>query len=188
MRLNAVPRGLADSVNTANSALLAVVDFQNNDDRTVAFHATQVSLQCSGKGNPGVPDETIRRIAFSQIESERHSLVYWILMELKHDKGRDPQLLDSLLQPIGFEVDQQTILQNWFLAAAASQRPTLSHLTELQSALRNTGPVFGRQCAKYFLQMILSDSLSEYDPAAPNNRNALSSITRKMRAWQQSNP
>ena len=121
------------------------------------------------------------------MESVRHFLVYWMLLKLKHDRGRDPQLSDSLLQPIGFEIDQQEILKAWFLAASTDQSPTQQQLSELQTALRNTGPVFGRECAKYFLQAILSDPLTEYDPAAPNNRTALNSITQKMRAWQQKN-
>ena len=184
---NEVPRSLAVSVNKSDLAVVAVADLQADNNPMIAFHATQVLLQCSGTLELPVPAEAIRATAFSPVESVRHSLVYWMLLKLKHDRGRDPQLSDSLLQPIGFEIDEQAILKEWFFAANTGQRPTQQHLTELQTALRNTGPVFGRQCAKYFLQTILSDPLTEYDPGSPNDRTALNSITRKMRAWQQKN-
>ncbi len=184
---NEVPRSLAVSVNKSDSAVVAVANLHADDNPMVAFHATQVLLQCSGTLELPVPAEAIRAAAFSPVEPVRHSLVYWMLLKLKHDRGRDPQLTDSLLQPIGFEIDEHATLNAWLLAASTGQRPTQQHLTELQTALRNTGPVFGRQCAKYFLQTILRDPLTEYDPAAPNNRTGLNSITRKLRAWQQKN-
>ncbi len=184
---NEVPRSLAVSVNKSDSAVVAVANLQADDNPMIAFHATQVLLQCSGTLELPVSAEAIRAAAFSPVESVRLSLVYWMLLKLKHDRGRDPQLSDSLLQPIGFEVDEQATLNAWFLAASTGQRPTRQHLTALQTALRNTGPIFGRQCAKHFLQTILSDPLTEYDPATPNNRTALNSVTRKMRAWQQKN-
>ena len=184
---NAIPRSLADPVNSSDTTVMAVAELRTDENAAVAFYATQVLLQCSETVERPVSVDIIRKAAFSPTESIRHSLAYWLLLELKHDQGRDPQLIDALLQPIGFQVDQQSVLKEWFIAANAGQRPTQQHLTELQTALRNTGPVFGRQCAKFFLQTILADPLSEYDPAAPSNRTALNSITRKMRTWQQKN-
>lgn len=180
-------RDLTDAVNKSDSAALAVADFRDNDHPMVMFQGTQVLLQCSGSLDRRVPDEVIRSVALSPLEPVRNSLVNWMLMELRHDRGRDQQLADSLLKPIGFPIDQQETLKGWFLAATAGARPTQQHLTELQTALQARRPVFGRQCAKYFLQIILNDPLSEYDPAAPTDRTALNGITRKLRAWQQLN-
>jgi|GEM_PF-7130140 len=126
-KTNEVPRSLAVAVNKSDSAVVAVANLAADDNPMIAFHATQVLLQCSGTVELPVPAEVIRAAAFSPVESVRHSLAYWMLLKLKHDRGRDPQLSDSLLLPIGFEIEEQAILKEWFLAANTGQRPTQQH-------------------------------------------------------------
>jgi hypothetical protein len=182
-----IPGALSKAVNDADSAIAAAAEFPDRGAASVSYYVTQVLLQCSVRSDLPVPVEQIRDAAGSPDESRRSSLIAWILGTLQRDRGRNPGLLDQLLEPAGLAVDRKAVIAGWFQAAVASRRPTLQHLTELQAGLRDPGPVLGRQCAKFFLQSILNDPLTEYDPQAPGDRNALISITRKMRAWQQSN-
>jgi hypothetical protein len=182
-----LPAALCAEFNEAANLLQKAGSIRQSNDPVTAYVATQVALQCSASGSQPLPLNLARQIAGSGNEIHRQTLVQWLVNRVQTNPSAgdaDLKLLFRLQQ-----VDRQTAakMTGWFQAAAEGRRPTVMQLTELTTGLQGSAPLFTRQCAKFFLQKILGDPLTEYDPRAPGSRTALSSVTRKVRAWQQAN-
>jgi hypothetical protein len=182
-----LPADLCSEFNEAANLLQKAASVRQSPDAATGYVATQVALQCSASGSQPLPLNLARQITGSGNEIHRQTLVQWLVTRVQQNPSAgdaDLKLLFRLQQ-----VDRQTArkMTGWFLAAAEGRRPTIMELTELTTGLHGSAPLFTKQCAKFFLQKILGDPLTEYDPRAPANRTALSSVTRKVRAWQQAN-
>jgi hypothetical protein len=182
-----LPAALCAEFNESANLLQKAASVRQSPDPVTAYVATQVTLQCSASGSQPLPLNLARQIAGSGNEIHRQTLVQWLVTRVQTNPSvgdADLKLLFRLQQ-----VDRQTAtkMTGWFQAAAEGRRPTVMQLTELTTGLQGSAPLFTKQCAKFFLQKILGDPLTEYDPRAPASRTALSSVTRKVRAWQQAN-
>ena len=182
-----LPADLCSEFNKAANLLQKAASVRQSPDAATGYVATQIALQCSVSESQPLPLKLARQIADSGNEIHRQTLVQWLVTRVQQNPSAgdaDLQLLFRLQQ-----IDRQTArkMTGWFLAAAESRRPTVMQLTELTTGLHSSSPLFTKQCAKFFLRKILGDPLTEYDPRAPANRAALSSVTRKVRAWQQAN-
>jgi len=182
-----LPADLCAEVNEAANLIQKAASVRQSTDPVTGYVATQVALQCSASGSQPLPLNLARQIADSGNEIHRQTLVQWLVARVRQNPSvgdADLKLVFRLQQ-----VDRQmaTKMAGWFLAAAEGRRPTVMQLTELTTGLQGSAPLFTKQCAKFFLQKILGDPLTEYDPRAPASRTALSSVTRKVRAWQQAN-
>jgi hypothetical protein len=182
-----LPGELCDAFNQSPNLIQQAARVRQSSDPVTGFVATQVALQCSASGADPLPLNLARQIAGSGNEAHRHTLVQWLVTRFRQNPSvgeADLKLLFRLQQ-----IDRQmaTRMTGWFQAAAEGRRPTVMQLTELTNGLRDPAPLFTKQCAKFFLQKILGDPLTEYNPRAAAGRTALSSVTRKVRAWQQAN-
>ncbi|MHC4875604.1 MAG: hypothetical protein ACYTGL_03835 [Planctomycetota bacterium] len=128
-----------------------------------------------------------RKLAASNNEAHRLALVHWLITRFREDTVTGESDLRVICRVQQVDQSTATAMRSWFRSASAKLPPTTTQLTQLMTGLRDTSPLFTRQCAKYFLQQILNDPLSEYVPTAATNRTVMSTIARKVRAWQQSN-
>jgi hypothetical protein len=187
LRREVIPTELAVALNNCSDMVAEALTFDAAGQPEMAFFATQAVLQFTPAQSRQLPVQLIGRLAGSHVEAQRQSLIEWILLTLKNRSIGRRQFLDEVCTAAGLDMTVHTDVRGWFIAALAERKPSLAELSKLSAGLRDQSSLFKRQCAKYFLQRILGDPLSEYDPAQPLNRATMNGINAKLRAWQQAN-
>jgi hypothetical protein len=182
-----LPADLCAEFNESEDLVQTAASVRQSTDPVTGYVATQVALQCSASGSQPLPLSLARQIAGSGNEIHRQTLVQWLVARVQRNPSTGDADLTLLFRLEQVDRQTETMMTGWFQAAAEGRRPTAMQLTELTTGLRDPAPLFTKQCAKFFLQKILGDPLTEYDPQTPASRTALSSVTRKVRAWQQAN-
>ncbi|MDG2130614.1 MAG: hypothetical protein P8K08_21620 [Fuerstiella sp.] len=172
--------------NTAADFAQVAVQFETSTDDTIGTIASQAALTCAVGAAQTIPTALAGRLAGSANEAHRNALIQWLVSRFRENAVVGEKDLRLICRIQKIDPATMAAMLGWFRAAMLSQPPTSAQLTELVRGLRDTSPLFTRQCAKTFLQQILNDPLSEYSAAAPGNR-AVSSIIGKVRTWQQSN-
>ncbi len=172
--------------NTAADFAQVAAQFETSADVVTGTIASQAALTCAVGAAQTIPTALAGRLAGSANEAHRNALIQWLVSRFRENAvvGESDLRLICRIQ----KANQTTTaaMLSWFRSAMLSQPPTTVQLSELVIALRDTSPLFTRQCAKTFLQQILNDPLSEYSASTPMNRAALTSIIGKVRTWQQS--
>ena len=178
---------LCDAFNTATDIVQVAARFESSPDSLTGTIASQVALRCTVAAAQAIPVNLARKLAASNNETHRLTLVHWLITRFREDTVTGESDLRVICRVQQADQTTTAAMRSWFRSASAGLPPTTTQLTQLMTGLRDTSPLFTRQCAKYFLQQILNDPLTEYVPTAATSRTAMSSIARKVRAWQQSN-
>jgi hypothetical protein len=182
-----LPQDLCVAFNAAPNLVQLAAQLESSPDPMKGDLAAQVGLRCLvGQGQP-ILIPLARRLANSNQSAHRLALVDWLITRYRDDRATGEADLRIICRLLQTAPQTTAAMSGWFQSAVTGQAPTNAQLTELVTNLRDTSPVFVRQSAKYFLQHILNDPLAEYDPDAAANRTAVSSVTRKVRAWQLAN-
>jgi hypothetical protein len=187
-RASSLPTSLSDPFNNSADLLQEAARVRQSGDPETALVATQLTLQCSAANDQPISQTIARQIAASSNEAHRQAMVQWLVTRFRQNPVTGEADLRLICRAQQADLPTTTAMTGWFLAAAEGRRPTATQLTELIRLLQDTSPVFTRQCSKFFLQQIIGDPLSEYDPSAPSSRAVLSTVSQKVRAWQQANP
>ena len=182
-----LPAELCAAFNESADLVQTAASVRQSTDPVTGYVSTLIALRCSTSGSQPLPLSLARQIAGSGNEIHRQTLVQWLVARVLTNPAAGDADLTLLFRLQQVDRQTATMMTGWFQAAAEGRRPTAMQLTELTTGLRDPAPLFTKQCAKFFLQKILGDPLTEYDPRAPASRTALSSVARKVRAWQQAN-
>ena len=183
-----LPTELSDPFNNAADLALEAARVRQSADPLTALVSTQITLHCSSSSDQPLSLTLARQIAASNNEVHRRALAQWLVTRFRENPVTGEADLKLICRSQQADLQTTTAMTGWFLAAAEGRRPTSAQLTELVRLLPDTSPVFTRQCSKFFLQQIMGDPLTEFDPAAPTSRAIQTAIAQKVRAWQQANP
>lgn len=177
---------ICQAFNTAADIVQVAARYEADPDVITGTIASQTVLHCSIEATQSISAAVAGKLAGSSNGAHRVSLIQWLISRFRDNRvvGESDLRLICRTQ----QTDQATTaaMLGWFHSAADGLSPTTTQLSELISGLRDTSPLFTRQCALTFLQQILGDPLPEYSVSTPNSRAVMSSIAAKARVWQQS--
>ena len=179
-----IPRELTRSLNTSNDLFKEARNIQADGPEGIQIFATYALIDFAPSSSPeSMAVRQLEKLADSPRESRRQACVRWLLASASRGHEESVGVWRDFCQRISLTTANQQQVGAWFHDASAGKPPTAERLKRLLSGLGDREHVFVRQTAKFFLQRITGDPLQEYDPLRPNQRDARSAVTRKVRAW-----
>lgn len=187
-RASSIPIKTCTAFNTAPDLVQLAESMEASQNARDSAIAVQVALRCLISKDQPMTVGLARRLLNSKQASHGQELIEWLVTRYRQDVAGGEADLRVVCRILQTPPKTTIAMSGWFQTAVAGQPPSRVQLGELLAHLRNTSPVFARRCSKYFLQHLLNDPLTEYDPAKAPTRAALSSVTQKVRRWEVANP
>lgn len=149
--------------------------------------SVEAALYAATADSNVIPRQLAGELSTAPEEWKRTGLISWLLARFQRDvQAGEASLREVCLAQRTPAVTTFAMIR-WFQSAALNQTPATAQLTELVEGLRGSAPLFTRQCAYWFLQQILNDSLPLYSVDQPERRAGIADITEKVQRWQELN-
>ena len=188
-----IPKQLCEALNHAENIYADAQALLGSGNQRVAQFAARTLIELADVRDPDVIPESFIRVGVdSGSEVRRVALVRWILSAMERQPDRTDAIWDAVLRHAGRQNGNRTPrltntarddLREICHAAIHRVSPDLNRIRKLAQQLQPTHHVFVRQSAKFFLEQIMEEDLSEYNPVNPSRR-AISSVMQKIRRWR----
>ncbi|MEO2035926.1 MAG: hypothetical protein ABGZ35_27955 [Planctomycetaceae bacterium] len=188
-----IPKQICEALNHADNIYADTQALLGSGNQRVAQFAARTLIELADVRDPDVIPESFIRVGVdSGSEVRRVALVRWILSAMERQPDRTDAIWDAVLRHAGRQNGNRTPrltntarddLREICHAAIHRVSPDLNRIRKLAQQLQPTHHVFVRQSAKFFLEKILEEELSEYNPVNPSRR-AITSVMQKIRRWR----
>ena len=192
---HSIPAPISERLNKADNLRRESRALLGSQNMLVSQLAARVLIELADVSEPDAIPETFIRVGLeSKAEVRRVALVQWTLSSMERRPDRTESIWGAILRHSTGNNGRRTPpmteaardeLRDIYVAAIQRVDPDVNWLRQLAHQLQPTGHVFARQSAKYFLERILNEDLSEYNVENPT-RQSISAVTQKIRRWRNS--